>query len=92
MGSLVEALAFPFAGLLGLDFASQERKDKRRSEAADRAAGPTTSLDRQATQADSASRQRLAARRRGSGRQTVLSLGGSFDRENVSRPLLGGAA
>ncbi len=50
---------------------------------------PVTSLDRQATQADTAARQRLAARRRGSGRQTILSLGGSLDTANVQKPLLG---
>ena len=53
---------------------------------------PVGNLDSQAAQADTAARQRLAARRRGSGRETILSLGGSLDKANISKPLLGGTA
>ncbi|KKK93405.1 hypothetical protein LCGC14_2693210 [marine sediment metagenome] len=76
--SFLEILTWPFGDILGVPDASDRKK-----------VPPVTSLDRQATQADTSARQRLAARRRGSGRQTILSLGGAGDATNLQKPLLG---
>jgi len=49
-----------------------------------------TDLDRQEAQASETARQRLLARRRGEGRQTVLSLGQPSGGATIQRSVLGG--
>ena len=83
--SFLEIMTWPFGDILGVESSS----DRAEAKAGRRQAAASTDLERQATQADTAARQRLAARRRGSGRQTILSLGGAGDTTNVQKPLLG---
>ena len=82
--SFLELLTFPFGDILGVE----DESDRQKKKGGERAAA-STALERQATQADTSARQRLAARRRGSGRQTILSLGGGSDATNLQKPLLG---
>ncbi|KKL90834.1 hypothetical protein LCGC14_1900700, partial [marine sediment metagenome] len=59
--SFMEIMTWPFGDILGIPDESDRQKEKAGIRAS------ATSLERQATQADTSARQRLAARRRGSG-------------------------